>query len=79
MSWIVQQPPIVVDVVKQPPVADEITMADVVVGAVGLTGVIMLCALLAGLLVGGAFILIKRRRDANAQMTDSGGSPLRLL
>ena len=72
-----QQPPIVVDVVKQPPVAPEITMGDVVLGAVGLTGVIMICAVLAGLLVGGVFIWIKRMRDASAPPTDPGHSQLR--
>lgn len=73
-----QQPPIVVDVVKQPPVAEEITMADVIVGAFGVTGVIMLSALLAGALVGGIFIWIRRMRDAAAQPTDPGHSRLRI-
>lgn len=72
-----QPPPIVVDVVKQPPVAAEITMADVVVGAVGLTGVIMLCALIAGVIVGGIFIWLRRKRDASAPPTDPGHARLR--
>ena len=72
------QPPIVVDVVKQPPVAPEITMGDVVLGAVGLTGIIMICALLAGLLVGAVFIAFKRKRDRDAPLSDPGGSTLRL-
>jgi hypothetical protein len=72
-----QQPPIVVDVVKQPPVAPEITMGDVVLGAIGLTGVIMICALVAGLVVGGLFIWVKRMRDASAPPTDPGHSRLR--
>lgn len=75
---MLQNQPIVVDVVKQPPVTQEITMADVVLGAIGLTGVIMLLALVAGLLVGGAFILIKRSRDATAPPTDAGHARLRL-
>jgi hypothetical protein len=78
VSWTLQQPPIVVDVVKQPPVTDEITMADVVVGAFGLTGVIMLSALLAGAIAGGIFIWIKRTRDARASPDSSGASRLRL-
>jgi hypothetical protein len=73
-----QQPPIVVDVVKQPPVAPEITMGDVVLGAIGLTGVIILCALVVGLLVGAVFIAIKRRREADESVTDAGSSTLRL-
>jgi hypothetical protein len=75
---MLQQNPIVVDVVKQPPVSPEITMADVVVAAIGLTGVIMLLALLAGFLVGGTIIFVKRRRDAAAPPTDPGHARLRI-
>jgi hypothetical protein len=71
-------PPIVVDVIKQPPVAPEITMGDVVLGAVGLTGVIMLLALIAGLLVGGTLVWVKRRGDASAPPTDPGHARLRV-
>jgi hypothetical protein len=63
---MLQQAPIVVDVVKQPPVAQEITMGDVVLGAVGLTGVIMILALTVGLVVGAVFIILKRRRETAA-------------
>lgn len=75
---MVQSQPIVVDVVKQPPITPEITMADVVVSAVGLTGVIMILALLAGLIVGAVFIWFKRRQDAVAPPTDPGHAKLRL-
>ncbi len=75
---MVQQNPIVVDVVRQPPVTAEITMADVVIGAVGLMGVIMMLALLAGVLVGGIFIFLRRRRDAASPPTDPGRAGLRL-
>lgn len=71
------QPPIVVDVVKQPPITEEITMGDVVLGAVGLTGVIMICALLAGALAGAIFIWMRHRRDASAPPTESGHTRLR--
>jgi hypothetical protein len=74
---MLQQNPIVVDVIKQPPVTAEITMADVVVGAFGLTGMIMVCALLAGLLVGGIFIWRRRALDASAPPTDPGHARLR--
>lgn len=73
-----QQPPIVVDVVKQPPVAPEITMGDVVLGAVGLTGVIILCALAAGAIAGAIFIWVKRAREAQAPPTDPGHSHLQV-
>ena len=75
---MLQQSPIVVEVVKQPPITEEITMADVLVSAVGLTGVIMLLALAVGLLVGAVFIFIKRSRDAAAPPTDPGHARLRL-
>ena len=42
---------IVVDVIKQPPITRELGMADVVLGAVGLTGAIMIGAVVTGLAV----------------------------
>ena len=75
---MLQQDPIVVDVVKQPPITPEISMADVVLNAVGLTGVIMILALLAGLLVGAGFIWFRRTRDASAPPTDPGHARLRI-
>jgi len=53
---------IVVDVVEQPPITQEIGVGDVVLGAVGLTGVIMIGALIAGLLVGLLVVAVKIRR-----------------
>ena len=75
---MLQQDPIVVDVVKQPPITPEISMADVVLNAVGLTGVIMILAVLAGLLVGAGFIWYRRTRDASAPPTDPGHARLRI-
>ena len=75
---MLQSQPIVVDVVKQPPITPEITMADVVVSAVGLTGVIMILALIVGLTVGAVFIWRKRREDAAAPPTDPGHARLRM-
>jgi hypothetical protein len=76
--FALQQNPIVVEVLKQPPVAREITMGDVVLGAMGMSGLIMLAALAMGLLVGGIVILIKRRRDKVAGPTDPGHAKLRI-
>jgi hypothetical protein len=73
-----QQNPIVVEVVKQPPVTPEITMGEVILGAVGLTGAIMLAAALVGLLAGALVIWFKRRRDAKAPPTDPGHARLRI-
>ncbi len=55
--------PIIVEVGKQPPVAREIGMGDVVLGAVGLTGAIILAALLAGLVAGAVIIGFTRWRE----------------
>jgi hypothetical protein len=73
-----QQNPIVVEVAKQPPVTPEITMGEVILGAIGLTGAIMLTAAVAGLIVGALVIWIKRRRDAKAPPTDPGHARLRI-
>jgi hypothetical protein len=75
---MLQQSPIVVNVVKQPPVTPEIGMADVVLSAIGLTGVIMLAAAIAGLLVGGIFIWIRKKRDASEPPTDPGHATLQI-
>lgn len=53
---------IVVDVLKQPPITRELGMADVVLGAVGLTGTIMISAIATGLVVGLVVVGIKMLR-----------------
>jgi hypothetical protein len=53
--------PIVVRVIEEP--VHETTVADVVLGALGLTGVLLLAALVFGLLLGGLLVLLRRRRD----------------
>ncbi len=50
--------PIVVRVLEEP--VPETTVADVIVGALGLTGVLLMAALLFGLLLG--FLMVARRR-----------------
>jgi hypothetical protein len=76
--FFLQQNPIVVEVIKQPPVAREITMGDVVLGAMGLSGLIMVAAALVGLTVGATIVYLKRRRDAVAPPTDPGHARLRI-
>jgi uncharacterized membrane protein YqhA len=76
--FVLQQNPIVVDVVRQPPITPEITIGEVILGAVGLIGVTMIAALLTGLLVGAIVIFIKRSRDASAPPTDPGHARLRI-
>ena len=50
--------PIVVRVLEEP--VPETTVADVILGALGLTGVLLMAALLFGLLLG--FLMVARRR-----------------
>ncbi len=54
---------IVVDVINQPPITRELEMGDVVLGAVGLTGAIMIGALVTGLVIGVAVVGTKMMRD----------------
>ena len=70
-----QQPPspIVVEVLKQPPITREINMGDVVLGAVGLTGTVMIAALSVGLIVGGLFVFYRKSREgATPRNTNPG-------
>jgi len=55
--------PILVRVVG--PATDELTLGDVVLNAMGLTGAITLGALLLGIVLGGLFILYRRRHPHN--------------
>ena len=55
--------PILIDI-TEPSVVDPTTMGDVLLGAIGLTGVLVVVGLLLGAVMGGIFILWKRRRDA---------------
>lgn len=69
---IVQGPgAIVVDVIKQPPVTRELGMADVVLGAVGLTGAIMIGAVVMGLVIGFAVVGTKMLRDRRSRSAHS--------
>ena len=73
---LLQQEPIVVDVIKQPSPARDISI-DVVVGMFQMAGVVLLAAAVGGLIVGLVFIAIRRMRDASAA-PDSGPDDLRL-
>ena len=55
--------PTIVEIVKEP--AASIDMIQVAVAAFGLTGVIMVSALVAGVLAGALFIWYRRRRPAS--------------
>jgi uncharacterized protein YneF (UPF0154 family) len=65
------QNPIVVQVVQQP--IESTTVADVLVGAIGLTGMLILVAVLLGGLFGGLLIgvkLLRRRLNTEAPESD---------
>ena len=65
------QNPIIVKVV-QPPI-ESTTVADVLIGAIGLTGVLILVAALLGVLFGGLLIgvkLLRRRLNIEAPESD---------
>jgi len=55
-----QPPPIIVRVVEQP--VESTTVADILMGALGLTGVLILAAAILGLLLGGVLIGLKLLR-----------------
>jgi len=62
---IQQQPsPIFVHVAQQP--VESTTVADVLIGAIGLTGVLVLIAVLLGALLGGILIKMKHLRARRA-------------
>jgi hypothetical protein len=52
--------PIIVNIAQKP--VESTSIQDVLIGAIGLTGVLVLCAILLGLLLGGALIGIKLLR-----------------
>jgi hypothetical protein len=64
---MVQQTPIMVQVVQTP--IESTTVSDVLIGAIGLTGVLLLLAILLGGLFGGALIglkILRRRLNMDA-------------
>ena len=67
-----QQPqdPIIVRIIEEP--VRETTVVDVLVGAIGLTGVLLLVALLLGAALGGLFVLY---RKYSARRTPYDGRP----
>jgi ABC-type nitrate/sulfonate/bicarbonate transport system permease component len=74
---VLQPPPsIVVRVVEQP--VHETTIADVIFGSLGLVGVMLIAAALAGLILGGGLILFKRLRHRDGLDAEDDGSNLRV-
>jgi len=71
-GMVVQQPqePILVTIIEEP--VRETTVVDVLIGAIGLTGALLLAALLLGAVFGGLFILY---RKYSARHTPYDGRP----
>ena len=70
--------PIIVRVVEEP--VKETTVVDVLLGSIGLTGVLLLIAALAGLALGGLLVWLKKRRgtdslEIEAQTLELGSTP----
>jgi hypothetical protein len=61
MLFAVQSEPVMVRVIQ--PAVEETSVADVLIGSIGLTGVLILVAVLLGALLGGALIGIKKLRS----------------
>lgn len=72
---MLQQNPIVVEVVKQPPVTPEISYGGILASALGLVGIVLLAALVVGALVGGGIIWFTKRQ---AKTEASGPTHVRL-
>jgi hypothetical protein len=75
--FLLQQEPIVVDVIKQPSPARDISI-DVILGMFQMAGVVLLAAAVGGVIVGLIFIGIRRMRDASAPASDSEHVKLRI-
>ena len=74
---MLQENPIVVEVIKQPPAAHDISI-DYIITMFASAGVFLAIAALGGIIVGLVFIAIRRMQDKSAPATNSDGSPLRL-
>jgi hypothetical protein len=66
------QTPIMVHVVETP--ARQTTVVDVLLGSLGLTGLLLLLAALAGVLFGGAFILYRKYQARRTPYTGEAGN-----
>ena len=73
---LLQQEPIIVEVIKQPEVARDISL-DVVLGMFAMAGVMLLIAALGGLVAGAIFVALRRAREAK-KTTDNEHIRLRI-
>ena len=71
LAWDPPVPPIMVRVVQEEP-STGFDLADVLIKSLGLTVVITVASLLLGLVLGGAFIWLRRWRSHGADASSSG-------
>ncbi len=67
MTWLQPTGPIIVRVVQEP--ARETTVVDVLLGSMGLTGVVLLVAAIAGIALGAFLVWMKKRRGDSLEIT----------
>lgn len=77
MFAVLQQQPIVVEVLKQPEPARDISI-DYIITMFATAGVVLLAAAVGGLVAGAIFIWVRRLRDASSPPTDSSHVRLRI-
>jgi hypothetical protein len=78
MFSVLQQQPIVVEVIKQPAPTRDISI-DYIITMFATAGVVLLIAAIGGLVAGALFIGLRRLRDASASSTtDSSHVKLRI-
>ena len=74
---VLQQDPIVVEVIKQPPAARDISI-DYILTMFASAGIFLLIAALGGLIVGAVFVAIRRRQEKSAPATNPDSSHVKL-
>ena len=71
-----QSDPIIVRVVEEP--VHETSISDVILGSLGLVGVLLVCALILGAMLGGGLVLYKRLRARDGLDPEDDAEKLRV-
>ena len=71
-----QGEPIIVRVVEEP--VHETSISDVILGSLGLVGVLLVCALILGAVLGGALVLYKRLTSRDGLDPEDDAAKLRV-
>ncbi|NUR55266.1 MAG: hypothetical protein HOQ29_12530 [Acidobacteria bacterium] len=73
---VLQSDPVIVRLVDQP--VRDTSVADVIIGAIGLTGLLLITAALLGLVLGGILIGVKKMRARYALEKDADVNAMRV-